>query len=174
MEKLRKTKVVLILLLSIIMTFVTGIAGTVWAQGAAYNRPNPSMDYVPQELGIYDTMYNELTEQNCRTCHGNSTSDRHQGVPMAVNDHLCNPCHTLCTEGAPDCENGITIHRNCLTSGCHSWNDVQFGNQKWHHNTDLTDPENCIACHNPNLIGKISPFHACAESPPPVIAATRF
>ena len=87
-----------------------GIAGTVWAQGAAYNRPNPSMDYVPQELGIYDTMYYELTEHNCRNCHGNSTADRHQGVPMVVRDHLCYPCHPTCTEGAPDCENGITIH----------------------------------------------------------------
>src|SRR4030065_2802121 len=60
---------------------VLGIAGTVWAQSASYNRPMPTMDYVPQELGIYDTMYNELTEQNCRECHGDSTA-RHHGVPM--------------------------------------------------------------------------------------------
>jgi len=151
-----------------------GIAGTVWAQSAAYNRPNPSMDYVPQELGIYDTMYNELTEQNCRTCHGDSTSDRHQGVPMVVRDHLCHPCHPTCTEGAPDCENGITIHRDCLTSDCHSWNDVQFGNQKWHHNTDLTDSENCIACHNPNLIEEIGPFRSFTNYPPSVTISTPF
>src|SRR4030067_1373954 len=151
-----------------------GIAGTVWAQSAAYNRPNPSMDYVPQELGIYDTMYNELTEQNCRTCHGNSTSDRHQGVPMVVRDHLCYPCHPTCTEGAPDCENGITIHRDCLTSDCHSWNDVQFGNQKWHHKTDLTDSENCIACYNPNLIEEIGPFRSFTNYPPSVTISTPF
>ena len=146
-----------LLCIECLILLVLGIAGTVWAQGAAYNRPMPTMDYVPQELGTYDTMYNELTEQNCRECHGDSTA-RHHGVPMVVRDHLCNPCHTLCTEGAPDCENGITIHRSCLTSGCHSLNDVQFGNSKWHHNTDLSDPENCTACHNPNLIEEIGPF----------------
>src|SRR4030067_3337070 len=102
-------------------------------------------------------------EAGCRRCHGYSTAARHHGVPMVVRDHLCYPCHPTCTEGAPDCVNGITIHMNCLTSGCHSWNDVQFGNQKWHHNTDLTDPENCVAYHNHNLVEKISQSHTADD-----------
>lgn len=44
---------------------------------ADYNRPNPLMDYVPQETGIYDTVYWELEEHHCRGCHGNSLADRH-------------------------------------------------------------------------------------------------
>src|SRR4030042_4827556 len=93
-----------------------GISGTVWAQWATYNRPNPLMDYTPQELGTYDTGYTNYDEAGCRPCHGYSTTDRHHGVPMVVNDHLCNPCHLSCTEGAPDCVNGITIHRHRLRS----------------------------------------------------------
>jgi hypothetical protein len=157
-----------------LFSLVLGVAGILWAQMATYNRPNPLMDYVPQELGIYDTGYTNLDETDCQSCHGYSTADRHHGVPMAVNDHLCNPCHPSCTEGASDCENGITIHRNCLTSGCHSWNDVQYGNSKWHHNTDLSDPENCVVCHNPNLVEAIGPFRSFEEYPPSVVTATPF
>jgi hypothetical protein len=153
---------------------VLGVAGILWAQSATYNRPDPLMDYVPQELGFYDTGYTNWDETGCRSCHGYSTADRHHGVPMSVNDHLCYPCHATCTEGAPDCENGITIHRNCMTSGCHSWNDVQFGNQKWHHNTDLTDPENCIVCHNPNLVDEITPFRDFLTYPPSGVTPTPF
>src|SRR3972149_10025672 len=122
------------------------------AQSADYNRPNPAMDYVPQEIGIYDTIYQEQTEHDCRKCHGNSTADRHHGIPALETDHICAPCHPTCTTGDPDWENGITLHRNCLTSGCHSWDDVQSGNTKWHHNTDMSASENCIACHDPNII----------------------
>src|SRR3990172_8771284 len=71
------------------MFLLFGYAGTLWAQSADYNRPNPTMDYVPQEIGIYDTIYQELTESSCRKCHGNSTADRHHGVPTVVIDHLC-------------------------------------------------------------------------------------
>jgi hypothetical protein len=154
--------------------FVLGVTGMLWAQSATYNRPNPLMDYVSQELGFYDTGYTNYDETGCRSCHGYSTADRHHGVPMVVNNYICEPCHPKCTEGTPDCENEITLHRNCLTSGCHSWNDVQFGNQKWHHNTDLTNPENCVICHNPNLIEKITPFRDFLTYPPSVVTPTPF
>ena len=132
------------------------------------------MDYVPQEMGIYDGAYNDYNDTGCRSCHGNSTADRHHGVPMVVRDNLCTPCHPTCTVGSPDCENGITIHRNCLTNGCHNWNDVQFGNQRWHHNTDMAQAENCQTCHNPNLIGEITPFRDFSTYPPTVVTPTPF
>jgi hypothetical protein len=156
------------------LIFVLGIAGSLRAQNEVYNRPNPTMDYVPQEIGIYDTIYQEHTQHNCRKCHGNSTVDRHHGIPMVVRDNLCTPCHPTCTVGDPDCENGITIHRDCLTSGCHSWNDVQFENKRWHHNTDMANSENCIACHNQNLIDEISPFRSLELYPPSVVSPTPF
>src|SRR3989304_2336352 len=164
-----------LLCIACLIFIVLGISATLWAQSATYNRPNPTMDYVPQELGIYDTMYYEHAEHNCRKCHGNSTADRHHGVPQVVRDHICITCHPTCTSGVdPDCENNITIHRNCLTTDCHSWADVQFGNQKWHHNTDMADAENCIACHDPNLIEEITPFRSHEMYPPAVVTPTPF
>jgi hypothetical protein len=132
------------------------------------------MDYVPQEIGIYDTGYRELTEQDCRQCHGNSIADRHHGVPMVVRDHLCTPCHPICTAGSPDCQDGITVHRNCMTGGCHSWDDVRSGNKKWHHNTDMSASESCVACHDPNIVGEITPFRDILIYPPSVITPTPF
>jgi hypothetical protein len=111
------------------------------------------MDYVSQEKGIYDTISSNLVEQDCRGCHSYSVADRHHATPTVVRDHLCFPCHPQCTIGTPNCENGITIERNCIASGCHDTNV-----NGWHHAVDLTSANVCITCHNPNLIGELSPL----------------
>jgi hypothetical protein len=98
--------------------------------------------------------HGRLKEQkDCRECHGNSVADRHHGVPIVVIDHLCFPCHPQCTIGTPNCENGITLERNCLAAGCHD-TTVNGG----HHAIDLTNANACTTCHNPNLIGELSPL----------------
>ncbi len=164
-----------LLCITCLMFLVLGLAATLWAQGAAYNRPMPTMDYVPQEIGIYDGMYGDQNESSCRKCHGNSVADRHHGLPVVVRDHLCIGCHEPCVPGSdPDCENGIMIHRDCLTANCHSSGDVQFGNGAWHHNTDMAQSENCIACHDPNIIEEITPFRSHELYPPTVITPTPF
>jgi hypothetical protein len=140
----------------------------------------PVMDYVPQEIGIYDTLYSEHTEHNCRKCHGNSTADRHHYMPIVRRDQLCTPCHPPCTPGTQDCPNGIKIIRNCTTAGCHSWDDVGPKDETanppngWHHNTDMAAAENCIACHDPNLIEEITPFRSHETYPPSVVSPTPF
>ena len=150
-----------------------------------YNRPDPLMDYVPQEIGIYDTMYWELNEHDCRDCHGNSTADRHHYTPIVLRDDLCTVCHPTCTPGSPDCPDGILIIRDCLTSGCHSWSDVGPKDEKgtfdpanlyngWHHATDMAASENCVACHNPNLVEEITPFRDLETYPQTVVTPTPF
>ena len=164
---------------------VFAAAGTVGALNAAYNRPNPTMDYVPQDRGIYDTMYGEYDECGCRVCHGNSTADRHHYTPIVLKDKLCTVCHTTCTPGSPDCENGILVIRDCTTSGCHSWADVGPKDEKgtfdpanvfngWHHNTDMAAAENCTGCHNPNLVEEIDDFRDHQTYPPTVVTPTPF
>src|SRR3972149_7395509 len=116
----------------ICIAFILALCGLAWALCTDYYRPAPLMDYVSQEKGTYDTSSSKLVEKDCRDCHGNVTADRHHGVSQVVIDHVCLTCHHICTDGDPDCENGITIHRNCLTSGCHDTN-VNGG----HHAVDL-------------------------------------
>jgi hypothetical protein len=135
-------------------------------QYATYNRPVPLMDYVPQEIGVYDTAYEELTESDCRGCHGNSLADRHHATPTVVEDGLCLPCHALAPGG------GISVTRDCLTSGCHSSDDLLVNG--WHHDTDLSDSANCVACHDPNLIARISPVRDLENYPASVVTPSPF
>jgi hypothetical protein len=147
-------------------------AGLLLALNADYNRPNPLLDYAPQEMGMYDTRYDELGEMDCRACHGDSLVDRHHYSPRALEHQTCGiesgGCHELIPEPP-----GVVIIRDCTTSSCHSWDDVLAGNG-WHHATDLSLAENCVICHNPNLVGPIGPFLPFVQYPPSVVTPTPF
>jgi hypothetical protein len=154
--------------LAVIGFLVFGMLRILWALcPEPYNRPNPLMDYVPQEIGVYDSGYQTLTEADCRGCHGDSTADRHHLTPRVPQELECMTCHLPCEPGTPDCPNGTLITRDCLTSGCHSWDDVPTNG--WHHDTDLSAPRNCVRCHNPNLIGEIRDFYDLDTYPPTVV-----
>ena len=121
----------------------------------AYNRPEPLMDYVPQEIGVFDGDYSSLIENDCRSCHSDSLVQRHHYSNVALNTQLCTPCHNL----DPDAPDGITIERDCTVSGCHSAPDR--GNMDgysgdppngWHHATQLAVANRCSACHGYPII----------------------
>jgi hypothetical protein len=63
-----------------VVVLLLGTVGTLWALNAAYNRPNPLVDYTAQEIAIYDTRYDELGVADCRGCHGDSLADRHHNT----------------------------------------------------------------------------------------------
>jgi len=153
--------------LSVLFFLLAGSTGYIHALNSVYNRPNPLMDYVPQELGIYDGMYSELNETDCRFCHGNSLADRHHATPTVIENRQCIPCHEIIVE-AP----GVVVIHDCLTSGCHSQGDLI--DNGWHHLTDLSESDNCVACHNPNLIAEISPLRDFGMYPPSVVTPTPF
>jgi hypothetical protein len=142
-------------------------AKAAWGLYANYNRYNPLMDYVPQEIGFYDTTYWELSERDCRQCHGNSLATRHHATDTVILFGLCQPCH----EEIPD-PPGVVVIRDCTTSGCHSWEDIPVNG--WHHDSQLADSENCSACHDPNLIGEITPFRDLATYPPTLVTPSPF
>lgn len=149
-----------------------GSAGQLWGLDAVYNRPLPKMDYAPQEIGMYDTRYDELSAADCRACHRNSLADRHHHTSLVLEQHTCSIESGGCHELLPDPPSVVVI-RDCTTSGCHNWNDV-LGGYGWHHNTDLSAPESCVSCHNPNLVGPIGPFVPFIEYPPSVVTPTPF
>ena len=62
--------------LALVAVLIYGVPGGLWADLTyqPYNRPNPLMDYAPQQIGIYDTMYEELKKRDCRQCHGGRRS----------------------------------------------------------------------------------------------------
>jgi hypothetical protein len=145
------------------IALILALAGLALALCTDNYRPAPLMDYVSQEKGTYDTSSSNLSEQNCRGCHGESTADRHHGTPICQVQHLCTSCHPECTIGTPKCENGITIETNCLAAGCHD-TTANGG----HHAIELTSANACTTCHNPNLIGELSPLMDFNTYPPQV------
>ncbi len=139
-----KGKFILSSAVSVLLVLVTPLM--LWAFDAPHRRPNPLMDYVPQEIGMYDTVYGGLDESYCRSCHGNSVADLHHHTEIVLGDGLCAPCHEI----IPD-PPGVTVIKDCTTSGCHSLNDLDTNG--WHHNTEEAASWNCVTCHNATLDG---------------------
>lgn len=152
---------------AIIVLLIFGTFGVLRAINLNYNRPWPLMDYVPQEIGIYDTTYENLTASDCRSCHGNSLADRHHATPKSKGGD-CIACH----ETDPSSPSGILITQDCTTSGCHSPIDRETNG--WHHNTDMSGSGNCVACHNPGLVTAITPIRDFSMYPPSVVTPTPF
>ena len=140
---------------------------TASALNDTWNRPNPMMDYVPQEMGMYDTRYDRLTNSDCRDCHGDSLAARHHYTETVLRDRLCTPCHEFIAERP-----GVIPIIDCKTSGCHSWEDVYSNG--WHHDTDLSEPENCVICHDRNVVAELTPFSGFQQYPPSVVTPTPF
>ncbi|MEW6379243.1 MAG: hypothetical protein AB1611_06515 [bacterium] len=166
MRSIIKSKFILSLGLTVLLIF--GTLGVLRAVNMDYNRPRPLMDYVPQEIGIYDTTYGNLIESDCRSCHGNSLADRHHATPTVVRDRRCIVCHQV----DPASPSGVFIIRDCTTGGCHSQFDLDANG--WHHATDMSSSGNCVTCHNPGLIEPITPRRDLSLYPPSVVTPTPF
>ena len=151
-----------------------------------YSRPAPVMDYAPQEMGIYDTMYEYLTEADCRDCHGSNLSNRHhyahQGDP-------CTLCHAVEPQQPEDWPVELgwppvgpwppfvdppaePIEHNCVAEGCHSRNGGET--DPWHHNSDLSAARDCTVCHSYRLVGEFGPGVSFQVAPPKVTPPTPF
>jgi hypothetical protein len=117
----------------------------------AYDRPhNATMDYVPQNLGIYDTYYCNFKESDCRACHGTTTAWRHHANQYAVSGQCASTCHSIGTYTSPE--------RDCKV--CH----VDGGPMEGlgvpaigplgfpHHRTGLAGAGICTACHSSTLV----------------------
>ena len=134
-------------------------------QGTAYKRPpNPVMNYVPQNVGIYDTYYGNFKETDCRACHGDSeaVSNRHHYSALVFAD-----CPDGCPLPLPNClavchveaYNPVTNPTGdcnvCHVDGTWIPIDVGYGIGNLglpHHRSDLAGSGQCTACHEPSLL----------------------
>jgi hypothetical protein len=123
---------------NLIFMFFTSILVLSVATGAmASVRPeNPVMDYVPQNIGIYDTYYENFKASDCRVCHGASTAELHHGTYYALRDK-CLFCHV----------DGIKLEpeRDCKVCHVDGGPIGNFGNP--HHRSDIADSGQCNQCH---------------------------
>lgn len=103
--------------------------------------PLESMANAPtkQDIGLFDAVFNDLTEQECRECHGESVSDVHHTL---ANDQqlACLTCHSITSA---DGSFQLVFTTNCLE--CH---EQQPGNASVHHLTNTAQLGDCVACHD--------------------------
>ena len=83
-----------------------------------------------QHLGIYDTVFGEFAEDECRACHSSGVPDTHH--MLVPKGYKCTDCHKLGPTGGID-----TPIRDCLV--CHLASP--------HHNTDEALDRHCSYCH---------------------------
>lgn len=125
-----KEKILLFLLITIISSFFASLTN------AFIRPPNPVMDYVPQNIGIYNTYYENFHEPDCRTCH-ESSLERHHGTEHALGGN-CLFCHGIKLGIVP-------AERDCKVCHVDGGPLGDFGNP--HHSSDLADSGQCNECH---------------------------
>jgi len=115
------------------------VAAVLWAVLALFSVVTIvawAMPYVPQTIGIYDTLYERLDTDRCRQCHGANTSDRHHMLGYG-----CGSCH------------GFETPRDC--SLCHEKGQVTISTGsavRGHHVADIAATGQCTLCHNPQYV----------------------
>jgi len=177
--------------LFIVFLHVVGVANA-FTPHEAKNRPAPLMDYVPQELGIYDGLYDSLAEADCRICHGASLADRHHLSEIALNNPgACTPCHEVIQE-----DPGVLVRHNCTVVGCHSAaynlgsrdaNNLPDSDPTadpftpgvsepngWHHSTNLSFVKQCVACHDPAVVDRVTDIADLTPPPPSLVSPSPF
>ena len=83
-----------------------------------------------QDLGIYDTMYGNFVEDECRGCHDSGVPNTHH-LLVQSEGFECQDCHTVGPSG------GVIAIRDCLE--CHLASP--------HHQTDEALDRHCSHCH---------------------------
>jgi hypothetical protein len=107
-----------------------------------------------QDMGVYDTVFGEFAEDDCRECHSSGLPDRHH---MLVEDgeYECLDCHPVGPGG-----HGVTIIRDCTNSSCHTSTP--------HHDTQDALARNCSHCHG-SLVDDYDDGHYIPPYPPSLV-----
>ncbi len=94
---------------------------------------------VDQRLGVYDTLFINLAENNCRGCHATGVPDSHH-ILVTTGKYGCQNCHPLLPNGT-----GVTMIRNCLQCHNNTFNGMNI--RRPHHETQAAMDRHCNACH---------------------------
>lgn len=127
----------------LIFTNIVGVLTIMTIQGFASIPPPP----VNQDMGVYDTLFANYTENMCRGCHTQGVKDYHHLIPSEK--YSCNNCHPLN-------QNQITIIRDCKTCHENTFNNMNI--RRPHHETKFAQEKHCSLCHG-NIVDDFDDGH---------------
>ncbi len=121
--------------------------------GLAFALPPP----VDQRMGVYDTLFSNLVESNCRVCHATGVADSHHNL-VRIGEYGCQNCHPVLPNGT-----GITLVRNCIQCHDNTFNGMNI--RRPHHETQAAVDGHCKTCHG-SLVNNYDDGHYIPASPP--------
>ncbi len=107
------------------------------AEGLAYALIPPPP--VNQNMGFYDTLFANLSENKCRGCHATGVPDTHHNL-VPAGKFGCTNCHPVLPDG-----NGITLIRDCMQCHDTTFNGNTIGRP--HHESQDALNGHCKTCH---------------------------
>lgn len=134
---------------------------------AALSQANVPAPPVDQNIGIWDKTFNNMSESDCRGCHGENVLEIHHNL-ITTKKLSCITCHkTDCSSGT--C--GFMPFRDCFQ--CHS---QTAGQASVHHLAQAAQNGDCVSCHG-NLVqnrydGHYIPTYAASMVTPRPSAGT--
>ncbi|MCX9026271.1 MAG: IPT/TIG domain-containing protein [Candidatus Methanoperedens sp.] len=116
--------------------------------------PSPPVN---QNMGMYDTLFINVNESKCRSCHATGVPDTHHNL-VATGAYSCANCHPVLPDGS-----GITIVRDCIQCHNNTFNGMTI--PRPHHESKTALAGHCKDCHG-SLVDSFDDGHHIPSSPP--------
>lgn len=94
---------------------------------------------VNQNMGMYDTLFVNFTDSQCRTCHASGVPDTHHNL-VAKGEYGCTNCHPVLPDGS-----GIILIRDCIQCHDNTFNGMSI--RRPHHESPSALSGQCKTCH---------------------------
>ncbi len=112
---------------------------------------------VNQNMGVYDTLFSNLVESNCRGCHALGVPGSHHNL-VPTGEFGCMNCHPVLANGS-----GITLVRDCIQ--CHDTTFNGMNIRRPHHETQAAMDGHCKTCHG-SVVDNYDDGHFIPTYPP--------
>ena len=112
---------------------------------------------VNQNMGIYDSLFVNFTESNCRNCHASGVPSTHHNLAV-TGTYVCTNCHPVDLNGT-----GVILVRDCIECHDNTFNGMSI--RRPHHESLDALNGHCKTCHG-SVVDNFDDGHYIPTYPP--------